>query len=142
MKRNILPIIGLVIGLTCGAALSQTILQSLQLSQDPRGPVQIDTSNNIYFPGHMLNSQTPAPTIVGAGSPTIVGTDNSGTVTGGTSSTGINLTFSKAFLAAPNCVVSGSSTAPTISNAATTGIIISHGASTAQKIFYMCSGQT
>ena len=111
MRKYLLPsvLILLVAGAVAGA---QTINKALQLSQDARGAFGVDTTNNVYFPGHILNTGAagPAPTVVGTGSPTISGTDVAGTITMGSSATTALATFGRAYVTAPKCVVTWTST--------------------------------
>ena len=88
MKRYILPSL-LILALAGGLAFAQSITKALQLSQDASGAFGVDTTNNVYFPGHVLTTGRagPAPALsacITGGSPTLVGTDVAGTITGGT----------------------------------------------------------
>src|SRR5216684_8149915 len=121
---------GLVFGLAavCSLAFAQTINQSIQLSQDPRGPFGVDVNSGVYFPGHVLTpSGRPAPVISACGTVTNVGTDFGGrvTITAGTPAS-CTLTFGTAFITAPNCVVAaqGAIPATTFSWATTTTTLV------------------
>src|SRR5258708_7527019 len=84
-KYIILSLLILALGL--GLAVAQNITKTLQLSQDATGAFGVDTSNGVYFPGHILSTGKPAPALtacVTAGTPTLVGTDFSGVITAGT----------------------------------------------------------
>lgn len=148
MKKYLLPS-GLILLLGLGLAVAQQTFRAIQLSQDTTGIFQVDTNFGVYFPGHLLMSGTnrPAPTVNGTGStPTIASTstDNSGTVTAGTSSSVINIVFGQAFLSVPNCVVTwqspGTVTSPLNYTVVATGINVAQGATTGDKINYWCSG--
>ncbi len=81
MKRLLL-FTGLVLALGLGLASAQNITKSLQGSQDPRGPVGQDTSNAMYFPGHInaFGQFTTVPTPSAA----TTGVSCVGSATGGT----------------------------------------------------------
>ncbi len=108
--------------------IAQTINQSIQLSQDPRGPFGVDVNSGVYFPGHVLTpAGRPAPVISACGTVTNVGTDFGGrvTITAGTPAS-CTLTFGTAFVTAPNCVVAaqGAIPATTFSWATTTTTLV------------------
>lgn len=97
-----------------GPAAAQNITRSLQGSQDPRGPVGIDTSNSAYFPGHINAfgqfTKTPSQAAGPATNGLVAGsTDAAGQlqIFGATSTT---LLFGSPFNAAPNCVATPSTT--------------------------------
>lgn len=136
--------IGLALGI--GFAGAQTINKALQLSQDASGAFGVDTTSNVYFPGHILNTGNagPLPTVTSnVGSPTVstASTDVAGTITAGTSSTGIDLVFGRAYVTAPNCVVAwaGGSNSPVSYTIGTTAIHMSQGVASANKINYFCT---
>lgn len=143
MKRYLLPS-ALILALGLGIAVAQNITSSVQLSQDPRGPIGLDSANNVYFPAHILTNQLPAPTVTaGAGTVTLVGTDNAGTITGGgvTTSTATML-FAKAYAAAPSCVLVGQTsqaTSPIAYNIVPTAVNITTNVG-AMIVNYWCSG--
>lgn len=60
-----------------------------------------------FLPSHLRSGQPTAPALssCGTGSPAISGTDTAGTVTMGTSASGCVITFSRAYVTAPHCVV-------------------------------------
>lgn len=134
----------LLLGSFAGA---QNINKALQLSQDSTGAFGIDANNGVYFPGHILSSKqgnaiSPAPTITGTGTPTLVGSDTAGLVTMGTSATTATAVFASAYISVPWCVVS-SQTATTIGyTLATTSIAITQNTASGNKINYWCSGQS
>lgn len=132
----------LILCLTGGLAIAQTIVRALQLSQDTTGAFSVDSNNGIYFPSHLNVLGTFPPTITGTGTPSIVGSDTAGTITMGTSATTATAVFARAYLSVPNCVVSWQSSAGTLTpiayTVATTSIAVSQGATSANKINYMC----
>ncbi len=155
MKR-LLATAGLVLALGLGLASAQNITRSIQGAQDPRGPIGWDTSNAMYFPGHInafgQNTTAPSPS-GGAGGNTSCGTTTSnGTVikfdstdaAGVVSPQGVGCTvfFGSPFNLAPFCVVtptvatSGQSAAVTTT---TTGFTLASAVSgTAYN--YICIG--
>jgi len=108
MKRILLVALALAL-LGPGLASAQQINRSLQGSQDPRGPVGLDTSNGAYFPGH-INAFGQFTTITtqancGLGAAMTTGsTDVAGTVTPRQSFCTVQ--FGSPFNANPNCVAS------------------------------------
>ncbi len=144
IRRLILPsaLILLLAGAFAGA---QTITKALQLSQDATGAFGIDTNNGVYFPGHLLSptgGQNPAPTVAGTGTPTIAGTDTAGLVTMGTSATTGTVTFGRAYVSVPSCVVSWqgpiTTTTPMAYTIVTTSIAMTQGSTSGNKINYIC----
>ncbi len=146
MKRFILVALALALGL--GLATAQNITKSLQGSQDPRGPVGIDTSNSAYFPNHILGfgNTTAKPSFSGppcSQSGTIVAgsTDVAGIATVTTSCT---INFGSPFNATPACVVApvtaplSFSQAPAVSTTVTalalTGVV------SGNQYSYICIG--
>lgn len=145
MKKYLLPsALILVFGL--GVALAQNITKAIQLSQDATGAFGIDTNNNVYFPAHILNNGPGVPTVtttIGT-TPTITATstDNQGVVTGSANDTGVvAITFSKAYLAAPACMVASENpaTSPLAYNVVPTGINITTSMG-AVIVNYLCFG--
>ena len=142
MKKYLLPS-ALILALGLGFALAQNITKSVQLSQSAGGPIGVDTSNNVYFPAHILSSgKIPS---VNSGTLAAGSTDFQGTVTESTTSTGGVLTFSQAFLAAPNCILVGQApgvalASPIAYSTVTTNLTWSHLTQVSQKVSYMCSG--
>ena len=111
-----LLITALALSLLSGAALGQTITRSLQGSQDPRGPVGLDASNNAYLPNHLLAPQAfgsqVTPTIINGTAVTSL-SDLAGVVT--TTATSLGITFGTPFVQVPACVLQeqAGATAPT-----------------------------
>lgn len=147
MKKYLLPsALILVFGLS--VALAQNITKAIQLSQDATGAFGIDTSNNVYFPAHILNNGPGVPTVTAtvgtAPSITSTSTDNQGVVTGNGNNIGstIAITFSKAYLAAPACTVvsENPATSPLAYNVVPTGINISSTTTGSAIINYLCFG--
>lgn len=144
-KHYILPVL-LILGLGAVGAVAQNITKALQLSQDAAGDFGVDSNNNVYFPGHILNTgrgQGAVTTVAGTGTPTLVGTDVAGTVTMGTSATTATVTFGRAYITAPNCVVAWNMGAQGITpiawTTATTNISFSQSARTGNTVTYFCT---
>lgn len=142
MKKILLPSI-LVLALSGGLALAQTFTKAIQLSQDTTGAFSVDSNNGVYFPSHINTVGSSGPTITGTGTPTIGGTDTAGLITMGASATTATAVFGRAYLSVPFCVVSwqapmnGTAT-PIAYTLATTSIAITQGATSTNKINYMC----
>jgi hypothetical protein len=113
MRKLIVPSL-LALCLSAGALWAQNITSSLQGSQDPRGPVGVDTSSNLYAYNHLnfLGNRGVAPTVAGA-TTLSTNTDNQGVIA--TTTTSATVTFGTAFLTAPACVLQelAGATAPT-----------------------------
>ncbi len=143
MKKYLLPS-ALILAFGLALALAQNINKAIQLSQDATGAFGVDTNNNVYFPGHVLTvgPGTPAVTSCGGGTPTIAGTDTAGTVALGTSAAGCTITFSKAYLAAPTCILNTATMASPISwTTSTTAITeVNYAAVSSQVVNYICTG--
>lgn len=144
MKRFLLPFAALILVLGFGFTTAQNINKAIQLSQDPTGAFGVDTNNNVYFPAHVLNSgSTPAISNGGTGTAaTVVGSDTIGTITGGANTnTTANLTFRRAFVNTPVCIVvsQNPATTPIAYNTVLTGINITSTIGAA-IINYFCSG--
>lgn len=105
MKRILVVALALALA---GPALAQNINRSLQGSQDPRGPVGLDSSNSAYFPGHINAfgqfTATTTQSNCGAGAAMVAGsTDVAGTVTARQPQT-CTIQFGSPFNATPNCI--------------------------------------
>lgn len=145
MKRVLLAGLAVIcIGL--GVSVAQNVNKALQLSQDATGAFGIDTNNNVYFPAHILNNGPGNPAVAAAAgtAPTINtgATDNQGIVTGGgTSTSTVTVTFNKAYLATPACVVAAQNpaTSPLAYNSVATGINITTAVGAA-IVNYVCMG--
>lgn len=114
MKRIVL--VALALALLPGLAFAQNINRSLQGSQDPRGPVGIDTSNSAYFPNHInaYGNTSGSPTVVNCGTGAAMGsgsTDAAGAVTA--EQTTCTVKFGSPFNNAPYCVTQVNSTPST-----------------------------
>lgn len=141
MKKYLLPSAILLVGFL-GFALAQNITKSVQISQFPNGPIGMDSSNNVFFPAHILNSGAAPTVAAAAGSVTVSGNGFSGTVTGGGASTStVTVTFAHAYSAVPNCILTSQNPLTSLLNynVVATGINISTsmGAAVAN---YVCSG--
>ena len=144
MRKYLLP--SLIVTVLCaGFALAQNFNRAIQQSQDTTGSILVDTAVGIYFPGHVLSTTqlNPSPTIAGTATPSLVGSDTSGTITMGTSATTATATFGTAFLTAPNCLVTMNSGVVTslAYNTFTTSLQVSQVATTGNKLTYWCAGQ-
>jgi len=146
--RNALLPCALILACFLGGVFAQNITKSLQLSQDGTGLIGYDTSNGVYFPGHILSTirGAPPPTVTGSTCGTtatsITGTDFVGTVTIGTSATtSCVITFGTAFTTAPTCLLTPKSAIlAALSYAATTTALTITQTSTANNtISYLCS---
>ena len=148
MRKYLLPS-ALILVLGLGFAIAQSITKSVQLSQDPLGPIGYDTQGNVYFPAHILttNGMNGAPTVHTDGGLTAAtidanATDFTGTITGGAAQTGaVQIVMSKAYVAVPHCVVTSQNmvTSPINYNLVATGINITTQIGAA-IINYVCSG--
>jgi hypothetical protein len=147
MRKYLLPS-ALVLLLGLGFAFAQSANRSIQGSQDPTGQIGYDNvQGGIYLPGHLLSTTrlAPAPVLsacITGGTPTLVGTDLSGVITGGTTaSTSCVVTFGTAFQTAPNCVVSWQ-TGPLAAmswTTSTTALTITQTSNASSKIAYICT---
>jgi len=151
MKRLVYAALALALGL--GPVLAQNITRSIQgNSNDSRGPIGWDTSNAMYFPGHInAFGQQPATTISGCGTTAAissipVATDAAGFVglQGAANATSCSVVFGAPYNQAPNCVVTatggvvnGTST-PTITTGTTSFQV--KNLTAGQSFFYICIG--
>jgi len=140
MKKYFAPV-ALILGLTLGLAFAQNITKSIQLSQDPSGPIGFDSSNNSYFPKH-INATGPSPAVGTCGtSPSVAGSDNAGKITtGSTATTACTLTFQTAFNTAPACVMATAVTnaGPTFVATTTTTATFNYASATSIVFSYVC----
>ena len=140
-KRILSGALGLGLALGIGLAGAQTINKALQLSQDATGAFSVDSFLGVYFPGHILSptgGTRPAPTVTGTGTPTISGTDTSGTVTMGTSSTTAIVAFGAAYGTSPNCSVTWQSGSPSAYSTTTKVINITQISASGNLITFNC----
>lgn len=109
------------------------------------GPLRFDaTGAGIYGTAHVSSAGlAPALTSCGGGSPAVTGTDMYGTITTGTTATGCIITFQKAFVAAPSCVLSPASgvLASFSYTISTTAITVTQTSSSGNTITYVCFGR-
>ena len=147
MRKYLLPS-ALILVLGLGFAIAQSITKSVQVSQDPLGPIGYDTQGGVYFPGHILstNGLNGAPTVhtdIGtAATLDANATDFSGTLTGGgVNDTTVQIIMSKAYNAVPHCVVTSQNvgTSPVAFNLVASGINITSQLG-ASIVNYVCSG--
>lgn len=145
LQRLLLPA-ALVLCLAGGAAVAQTIVRALQLSQDTSGAFGVDANSGIYFPSHLhtlTNNRTPS--ITGTGTPTLVGSDTAGVITMGSSATTATVVFARAYGAAPFCVLSPQNAFTTTNIAyttVTTSLALTQNSTSGNKINYICMSTT
>jgi len=143
MRRILAPIL-LILGLSIGLVYAQNVTKSVQLSQDPSGPIGFDSLLNTYFQGHILitPSVRPVPTVGTCGTtPTVAGTDVAGKITTGSSgTTACTLTFGTAFVTAPSCQMSTTVTnaGPLFLATTTTTAVFNYASATSLVISYIC----
>ena len=143
LRHYVVPSL-LILGLAGSVAVAQSITKALQLSQDATGAFGVDSTNNVYFPGHILTTaiSAPAPTVAGTGTPTILGTDTAGTITMGVSGQTAVATFGRAYVSVPHCVVTwqsipnGTAISYTL---LTTSLSVTQPAGSSNKINYFCT---
>ena len=142
MRKYLLPS-ALILAFGIALAGAQVITKSIQLTQDPRSPIGMDASNNVYFPAHVLSvgpNTAPVLTACGGGTPTITGTDTAGVITEGTSSAGCTVTFNRAFLAAPYCNANAAAASAMGVSTTTTTMVLAHASASSGVINYICIG--
>jgi len=145
MRRILAPIL-LILGLSIGLVYAQNVTKSVQLSQDPSGPIGFDTLLNTYFQGHILvtPSVRPVPTVTGSTcgttAPSVAGTDVVGLITVGTSATtSCVLTFGTAWVTAPACIITPRAALAAFSATSTTTTMTITQTSTANDVIaYIC----
>lgn len=143
MKKYLLPSF-LILALAAGLAWAQgNITKSVQLSQDPSGPIGYDSTGNVYFPRKVLlpsTSTTPVLTSCGT-APSILGNDVVGKLTTGSAATTCTITFSQAYIVAPACFLQtqGAATQPTYTTSVTAITVTVDIASTVYN--YFCASQ-
>ncbi len=145
MKRLLVALLAVsCIGISIPVA--QNINKSVQLSQDPSGPIAFDNQNGVYFPGKIYNNNNQvAPIAAPCGTtPTIVGTSTAGLITEGSgATTTCAITFASAYPATPYCFAqTGTVGTPVGLTATPGGVAFSHSSSsTSLKFNYFCFGQ-
>lgn len=131
---------------SAGLATAQVVTRSVQMSQDPSGPMGATAANDIVLQyGTRFLNPSPlgtTPVISACGTNTNVGTDFAGrvTITAGTPSS-CTLTFSRAWGTAPNCIVAaqGAIPATTFSWATTTTTLVLTTAAVNTVWDYICT---
>ncbi len=140
MRKYLLPV-GLILAFGLVWAGAQTLTKSLQGAQDPRGPVPMDASNNLYIPYHLNNAGQPKPVTYTSFSAATgaTNTDFAGVVSSSTTSG--TILFGQVYNSAPACILQelAGSTAPTFT-VATTGINATTVAGSSTKYNYICVG--
>lgn len=142
-RHLVLPSL-LILALSAGIGITQTINKAIQLSQDASGAFGVDTTNNVYFPGHILNTGVAgaAPSVTGTGTPTLSGTDVAGTITMGASATTATVLFGRAYVSTPNCVISPQNAFTTTNIAytvTTTRIAMTQNSTSGNLVNYFCT---
>jgi hypothetical protein len=149
LKRLALPLLAaLAIGL--GGVVAQNITKSVQLSQDGSGPIGFDTTNGVYFPGH-LNSTSTTPSYDGAScgvaqsisgvstSRSIAGTDTAGAIQTGGTATQCQVVFARAYLSTPWCVFSSNTGASPVGwTVSTAGFNVTMASAAGLRVSYSC----
>jgi hypothetical protein len=129
-----------------GLATAQVVTRSVQMSQDPSGPIGATAANDIVLQyGTRLLNPSPLgtiPVVSACGTFTNVGTDFAGrvTITAGTPAS-CTLTFARAWGTAPNCIVAaqGAIPATTFSWATTTTTLVLTTAAVNTVWDYICT---
>lgn len=146
MIKFLSPILaGFLFGLAAlaGFALAQTFTSGVQLSQDPRSQLPIDTTGNVYLTNNQhldyIVGNGTAPSINTCAGGTLVAgsTDVSGQVSG-SSGTSCTVNFGRAWVTAPRCITSGSISSATtgpVSNTTTTTVLTMTVAVTGAGVF-------
>ncbi len=146
LRKYLLPS-ALILAFGIALAVAQNITKSVQMSQDPRGPISLDASNNTYFPAHVLTRGPGTPVLTSCGTtPSIVGTDTGGIITEGTTALGCTVTFNKAYAATPYCVVVGQTGSGFVSPvswvASTVNFVLTHSTASSLLLNYICVGSS
>lgn len=99
------------------------------------------------FRGHIQTTATPpsggTPTSCGTGSPTVVGSDNAGLITEGTTASGCTITFTTAFAARPFCNVTSETQLAAFAYVVTAStIVITNTSTSGDLIDYTCIAQS
>ena len=145
MKRFLLGL-ATVICIGLGLAVAQNINRSIQLSQSPLGPINVDTVNGVYFPAK-VNTSGSAPTLAGGGtSASVSGSDTAGEISIGTgTTTTATITFRTAYTSTPYCTWGTSvlsSAAGLVSPSGINFVWTSTGSATGSKLNYICIGRS
>lgn len=147
MKRSyILQGLFATLVISVGLATAQNINRSVQLSQDPTGVFNVDSSNNLFFPKHWNTGDQSAPAVSGFGSaPTPSGSDAAGSVfiSAGNPTSG-QIKFAQAYTSTPYCTASSTSNVTPVGIIATPqGLLFSFLAlGPNAMIFYNCVGRS
>lgn len=106
MKRLFTALVA-VVAIGLAVATAQQVNRSVQISQDPSGPMGFDTRNGVYFPGNLLMSNNRTiPTIHSCGTSPNIATfsnDSAGRASLGTSTTSCGIYFAVAYASTPYC---------------------------------------
>jgi hypothetical protein len=135
MKRLLLIPLALLLG-------AQTSVQTIP---GDGGPIRFDSLGRSTIGTGNVSSAGPTPVLsaCGGGSPTITGSNLSGTVTTGTTATGCVITFTTTFASAPSCVVSpASGVLASFSYVVTaSAITVTQTSTSGNTITYVCVGK-
>lgn len=146
MKRLLTYAVGLLLIAGMGWTTAQNVNRSIQLSQDPSGPIGFDNLNGSYFPGKLYNTNnqsTPAVAACGTG-PTITGTDTAANIVEGTGTvSSCTVTFARAYPSTPYCLaVSTSGATPVGVTPTPNGVTLAHNAAAlSMRMQLFCWGQ-
>lgn len=143
MRRLFLAALAIVaIGMSFPVA--QQIQRSVQLSQDPGGPIGFDTQSGVYFPGKLYTgANQTSPTLTSCGtSPTIAGTNLAGEILAGSAPENgtCTATWTTVYSTTPYCVVSTRTSTPIGVTATPNGMLLQLGGNT-DPLSYFCIGQ-
>lgn len=119
------------------------ILQTAPASTTGSTPNTLVTAATIDGNSHVnLGGAAPAITLCGTGSPSVSGTDTSGTITVGTAAITCTLTFKVAYAAAPHCVISDQSLVANLTSytVSTTAIVLTTVSNSGNLVNYVCVG--
>lgn len=145
MKRLLLGLAGLVLCTSLAFAQTPNITRSLQGSQDPRGPVGVDTSTNLYTPNHLniFGTVGSAPTVQSCnvtGATSAQSEDNAGIFKSGAGTT-CQLVFGQPFAIAPACLVMAQAGATEPTYTTTVSLINLTTVVASTNYAYLCFGQ-
>jgi hypothetical protein len=144
MKRLLVALLAVsCIGI--GIPVAQNVTKSVQLSQDPSGPIGYDNQNGVYFPGKVYNTnnQTAATFGTCGTAPSMVGTSFAGVITEGSGAVAsCQMAFNTAFPATPYCTANLTGATPVGVTPTPGGVTFIHtSTSLSAKLNFICVGQ-
>lgn len=140
MRKYLLPS-ALILCFGLALAVAQNISRSVQLSQDPSGPIGFDTNNNIYFPKHVNTNDQTTPTIQQCGTlGGVYGTDTAGIITGGATAGTCGIAFRLAYATPPACTLGPTTATPMGIVATTAGFVATYQTTPGYVFSYNCVG--